>query len=406
MLSLSIRGRKCAPAALLLLAAYTMAAQEQAPRSVVAEPRALPEAVRTTIEELDKTATEATKDPENGSYSIAIVDKSGILWAKSFGLADVGRKMAATPATEYRIYSITKQFTSLMLLQLVHDGRLRLSDPARECFPGISAIQRQAYPQSSPITLLQLATHTSGLPIGPEKYKRGPVANWEEKLREALAHTSLVSEPGTHFKYSNIGYAVLGACLAHASGVTYQQYVRDHILRPLQMTHTDFEMPLGRDQLATGYVLKDGKLSSTAPDEINKDGQGYAVPAGSLFSSAEDLATFLRFEMGAGPDSVLPAKELEDNYNRVVISSGDLQTGFGIGFQSFTPVDWGPGGIATYYGYTGGNVGYTNAIMFETHTKIGLVVLHNDGRDNSGFNRLLGVFVHTLDVSKMQSAGR
>lgn len=59
-------------------------------------------------------------------------------------------------------------------------------------------------------------------------------------------------------------------------------------------------MPLGRDQLATGYVLKEGKLSSAVPDEINKRGQGYGVPSGSLFSSAEDLATFLRFEMGAG----------------------------------------------------------------------------------------------------------
>lgn len=403
MLSISTARRKSVPAALfLVLLAYNLAAQEEAPKS-----RDLPEPVRATIEALDKTATEATKDPENGSYSIAVVDKSGILWIKSFGLADVERKIAATPLTEYRIYSITKQFTALMLLQLVHDGKVRLSDPAQECFPEISAIQGRAYPHSSPITLLQLATHTSGLPIGPvgtEEPRRGPVAHWEKKLREELAHISLEFEPGTHLQYSNIGYAVLGACLAHAAGVGYPQYVRDHILQPLQMTHSGFEVPLGRD-LATGYVLKDGKLSSAVPDAVNREGLGYAVPNGGLFSSAGDLATFLRFEMGAAPDKVLPAKELEDNYHRVVISSGDLQTGFGIGFQSFTPIDWYPkGGLANFYGHTGGNAGYTNAIMFETHTKIGLVVLHNDGRDNNGFNHLLGVFVHTLDISKMPPA--
>jgi CubicO group peptidase (beta-lactamase class C family) len=404
MLSISVARRKFLPAALLLvLLASNLAAQEGGPKS-----RDLPEPVRATIEALDKTATEATKDPENGSYSIAVVDKSGILWIKSFGLADVERKIAATPATEYWIYSITKQFTALMLLQLVYNGKVRLSDPAQECYPEIAAIQRQAYPHSSPITLLQLATHTSGLPIGPvgtEESRRGPIAHWEEKLRQELAHTSLEFEPGTHLQYSNIGYAVLGACLAHAAGVGYPQYVRDHILQSLQMTHSGFETPPGRDLLATGYVLKDGKLSSAVPDAINREGMGYAIPNGGLFSSAGDLATFLRFEMGAGPGNVLPAKELDDNYNRVVISSGDLQTGFGIGFQSFTPIDWYPkGGLANFYGHTGGNAGYTNAIMFETHTKIGLVVLHNDGRDNSGFNRLLGVFVHTLDISKMRSA--
>lgn len=400
MLSISIAGRKPAPATLLVLLACTMVAQER-----TSKPRDLPESVRATIEALDKTATEATKDPENGSFSIAVVDKSGVLWIKSFGLADVERKIAATPATEYRIYSITKQFTALMLLQLMHQGKVRLSDPAQECFPEISAIQRRAYPQSSPITLLQLATHTSGLPIGSEEYKRGPVAHWEEKLREELAHTSLESEPGTLFKYSNLGYAVLGACLAHASGTLYPQYIRDHILKPLQMTHSGFEMPPGTGQLATGYVLKDGKLSSAIPDDINKNGQGYSVPASSLFSNLEDMTRFLRFQMGAGPDTLLPAKEIGDNYNRVVISSGDLQTGFGIGFQSFTPVDWYPkGGLANFYGHTGGNAGYTNAIMFETHTKIGLIVLHNDGRDNSGFNRLLSVFIHTLNISKMPPA--
>ncbi|HEY1939635.1 MAG TPA: serine hydrolase domain-containing protein [Candidatus Angelobacter sp.] len=247
---IAIRIRKFAPIALLLLA-YAVAAQEGNPKPPVTEARVLPEPVRATIEALEKTAIDLTKDPENGSYSIAVVDKKGILWLKSFGLADVERKIAATPSTEYRIYSITKQFTALMLLQLVHDRKLRLSDPAQECFPGISEIQRLSYLQSSPITLLQLATHTSGLPIGPEEYKRGPVANWEDNLREALVHTSLVSEPGTHFKYSNIGYALLGACLAHASGATYQQYVHDHILRPLQMTHSALKCRLA----ATNWLL-------------------------------------------------------------------------------------------------------------------------------------------------------
>jgi CubicO group peptidase (beta-lactamase class C family) len=371
----------------------------------VAAQRALPDSVQATIDALNKVASDVTKDPENGSYTLAILSKDGILWIKSFGYADVERRLPATPASVYRIYSITKQFTAVMLLQLIHDGKVRLSEPAEDCLPSLSKLQR-AYPGSSPITLLQLATHTSGLPLGPQEYERGSVANWEQQLDEALDHTSLSSEPGTQFEYSNLGYAALGACLAHATGTSYQGYVRDHILSPLEMTHTGFEKPVNSNELAVGYEVKDDKLNSTVPDEINNRGLGYAVPCSSLFSTAEDLARFLRFEMGGGSPGILSPKELQDNYDRIVISSGDLVSGFGIGFQAFTPVHWAPGVNATFYGHTGGYPGYTNAIMFETHTKIGFVLLHNDGRDSHGFAQLLGTFIHTLDISKMPASSQ
>lgn len=358
--------------------------------------RQIPDYLQPVIANLDKIATQAVADPENGSYVVAVVDKSGIVWIKSYGYADVERKIAATPTTVYRVYSMTKPFTALMLLQLVHDGKVHFSDPAQLYFPPIAQL-KPVNPKAAPITLLQLATHTSGLPVGAKEYNSGPPMEWEKQLGRALSGTSFESEPGTVFKYSNIGYGVLGAALAHAAHVEYPHYVKAHVLQPLGMTRSGFEQPA--DGLAIGYVVKDGKLDSSAADAVNKNGVGYKLASGGLFSDGEDMAKFLAFLMGGGPDTVLPAPDLQANYDRIVVSSGDLQSGFGIGFQAFTPVDWGSTS-ATFLGHTGGEIGYTNAILFETHVKVGLLVLHNDGRSNKGWGQLLGAFVHDLDITK------
>lgn len=348
------------------------------------------------VGDLDKIATQAVADPENGSYVVAIVGKDGVIWMKCYGYADIDRKIPAKPTTVYRVYSMTKPFTALMLLRLVHDGKVHFSDPAQKYFGPIGRL-KQPNPNAPAITLLQLSTHTSGLPLGAKEYNSGLPAEWEKQLVRVEAVTSFASEPGTKFAYSNVGYALLGAALAHAAGETYPQYVKKHILEPLGMTRSGFEVP--PDGVAVGYVLKDNKLDRTATDQVNKNGVGYKLPSGGLFSDAEDMAKFLTFLMGGGAEKVLPTQELQANYQRVVISSADLQSGYGIGFEVYTPVEWGSIS-ATFLGHTGGEVGYTNAMLFETHVKIGLIVLHNDGRSNKEWGQLLGAFVHDLDITK------
>jgi len=113
-----------------------------------------------------------------GSLTVGVVSGKDLAWTKSYGDADMEKKTAAGADTVYRIGSITKMFTALMLEQLVEAKKVRLSDPVEKYFPEIQQV-RDRIPDTPPITLIQLATHTSGLDREPgdtETYVTGPVA--------------------------------------------------------------------------------------------------------------------------------------------------------------------------------------------------------------------------------------
>src|SRR5579863_9469706 len=125
-----------------------------------------------------------------GSVTAGVVAGKQLIWSKSYGDADMEKKIPADADTVYRIGSITKMFTALMLEQLVEAGKVHLSDPVEKYFPEIKAVQGR-FPDAPPITLVQLATHTSGLgrePDNPEQATRGAVADWEKTLIAALPH--------------------------------------------------------------------------------------------------------------------------------------------------------------------------------------------------------------------------
>jgi CubicO group peptidase (beta-lactamase class C family) len=307
-----------------------------------------------------------------GSVTVGVVADGALVWTRSFGYADMERKIPADAATVYRIGSITKQFTGVMLLQLVEKAAVRLSDPVEKYFPEVKGIPaRQAAP---PITLVQLATMTSGLerePLDLATYLKGPVAEWEKVLISALPKVQYRFEPDTRFYYSNVGYAILGAALARASARPYVDYVREKILLPLGMEHTAFE-PNARIEphLAKGYDVGRDKVDSETPAREHQ-GRGYKVPNGALYTTVGDLARFVAFELGDGPETVLPRKSWAENLTRTNSSSGELASGYGIGFMAQRE-----GEIVTY-GHSGSVAGYVAAAYFHPKSKIGIVVLRN-----------------------------
>src|SRR6266545_2298543 len=221
------------------------------------------------IERLDAQASkEYAKDPL-GSVTVGFVSGSDLVWTRSYGFADSEKKIPATSQTLYRIGSVTKEFTALMLLQLVQNGKVHFSDPVEKYFPEINKVQGR-FPNAPPITLIQLATHTSGLdrePKNTEAYLKGPVAEWEKVLIEALPHTRYIYEPGLRFSYSNIGYAILGAALSRAAGQPYVNYVDQRIFKPLGMTSSFFEPnDRIRSRIARGYANEDGKIDTETPE--------------------------------------------------------------------------------------------------------------------------------------------
>jgi len=201
---------------------------------------------------VDSIAEAEFRKDSLGSITVAVVNGRELVWQKSYGFTDRQRTQRATPATVYRIASITKQFTAIALLQLVERKAVRLSDPVDQYVPEIRAVRGLVRPPS----LVQLATMTSGLardPTDRRKYGNGPVDGWMATLFSALPATEAVSEPGTTYRYSNVGYVILGAAIARAAKTPYVDYVRARIVRPLGMTSTDFVLSeTMRSRLATG----------------------------------------------------------------------------------------------------------------------------------------------------------
>jgi CubicO group peptidase (beta-lactamase class C family) len=316
------------------------------------------------------------------SVTVGVISGPNLVWTKSYGMANMEKQLAATVDTEYRIGSITKQFTGVMLLQLVDQGKVHLSDPVEKYYPEIHKVAN-AYPWAPPVTLIELATHTSGLDREPgdaETYLAGQVADWERTLVAALPHTKFLYEPGTHYSYSNIGYAILGAALARAAEDSYIHYVQTHILAPLGMKRTAFEQ---NDEIVTrlakGYIIRDGSADPSVTDRELRTGRGYKIPNGALFTTVEDLAHFVSFEMGDGPEAVLKKAIMEDNRTRVSSSNGQLSFGYGVGFMLYRK------GELEVYGHGGSVAGFVAGAYYQPQTHVGLVYFRNAG--GSGFRQ-------------------
>jgi CubicO group peptidase (beta-lactamase class C family) len=313
-----------------------------------------------------------------GSITVGVVSGSALIWTKSYGHAD--EKKVADKETVYRIGSVTKMFTALMFEQLVEAGTVHLTDPVEKYFPEVNSIQDR-FGYSSAITLFQLATHTSGLGSEPDNlavYVRGPVSAWEQTLIASLPHVHYRSEPGTQFLYSNVGYAILGAALSHATQQPYTAYVPEHIFVPLGMTHSYLELPSSAlPYLSKGYELDGGRVDTDTPKREHA-GRGYKVPNGAAYTTVEDLAHFESFLMGSGPQSVLKASSLEHFLTETSVASNImLSDGYGLGGVVVKRPTY------TAVGHDGDVAGYEAALYMNRGAGIGVIVLANSTGDDA-----------------------
>jgi CubicO group peptidase (beta-lactamase class C family) len=199
-----------------------------------------------------------------------------------------------------------------MLMQLLERHQVHLADPVERYLPEVRRV-RGSGAGSAGVTLVQLATMTSGLARDPNDGRRsqtGLPEHWMLTLMAALPKTEYTGQPGAGYRYSNIGYAILGAALARAAKVAYLDYQRRYILRPLGMSSTDFQLtPALHQRLATGVdydeLYRDTLNYGDASREV-REGLGFRVPSGGLYSTVGDLAKLVSMELGFGPQGAAP----------------------------------------------------------------------------------------------------
>ena len=338
--------------------------------------QAVPPDYASALQQIDALAAEAHRAGSLGGMTVGVVAGPRLVWTKSYGYANAETKLDASAETVYRIGSITKQFTALMLLQLAEQGAVRLTDPVEKYVPELAAIPK--FHGSAPaITLVQLATMTSGLARetkGPSDHSMGPVNVWTQRVLASLPQTSYQHEPGTQYLYSNIGYATLGLALERAAKRPFTEYVQERVIAALGMTQTGFELtPSMRKNVARGYSRREGKPDWSAA-ERELEGRGYRVPNGAIMSTVGDLAKFISFELGEGPWII--KKETQDaNFTRIHLASGSLTSGYGVGFMASRR------GILVALGHGGSTAGFRASALFDRVTKTGVIVLRNSDLD-------------------------
>jgi CubicO group peptidase (beta-lactamase class C family) len=352
--------------------------------ALIARAQSAPSISAPALSGLDSLVNAEFAKDSLGSITVGVIAGSQLVWTHSYGFADMKTHRLANRGTVYRIGSITKPFTAVMLMQLIDAGKIQLSDPVERYVPEITQIGSKP-PGAPPFTFLQLATMTAGLAREPREegpFWTGSVADWGKTLLSALPHTAYRSLPGTEYSYSNIGYAILGAALSHAAGVPYTEWERTRVLEPLGMHRTRFEIdPTIATDLATGYTVNDdGTLDDSTAAHEGRDGRGYKVPNGAIFTTVDDLARFVAFELGHGPASVLSPARLESAFNGFVATSADLQQGYGLGFMAMRR------DTLTWVGHSGGVAGYVAFMYFDRGAQIGVVLFRNvvGGKENPG----------------------
>ncbi len=308
-----------------------------------------------------------------GGLTAGVVVGRDLVWAQGFGWADVARGIPAGVGSIYRIGSISKSFTAVALLQLVEKGYLGLDDPAQGVVPELGQIRSR--PEGAPaITFRQLASHTAGLIREPELEgaTSGPLEYWEEKILASIPATAFYAAPGSSYRYSNIGFGILGYSLGRVSGIPFMELVSGGIFQPMGMSSSGFVVTAAMaERLATGYVRRrDGTVDAETP-WAEHVGRGYKVPNGGIYSTVGDLARFIAGLTGAGSARLLGPEAL-----RLVRVSqtpeGDTPYSFGF---SIARRDGSP----DLLGHGGSVAGYNAQITFEPESGIGVILLRNYG---------------------------
>lgn len=225
------------------------------------------------------------------SISFGLVCKDELILAKSYGYSDVENKVKATPETAYRIASVTKTFTALGVMQLIDQRKLSLTEPITKYLPWVKFKNSKDY---DPITIEHLLTHTAGVPTNSLATDFNAMTQPKiSTVKEELAEQSIVFNPGSNYKYSNLGYALLGELISVLSGISYNSYIEKNILTPLGMI-SSLAHPTKGDDIATGYY--EPRLDGSRRVADYQD-LAYSTPAGGVSSNVYDMAHYISFQI-------------------------------------------------------------------------------------------------------------
>lgn len=345
------------------------------------------------IGKLESVINTEVEQKDLPGLTIALVDGQTLAYAAGFGFQDAAKKVPASMHTIYRIGSVSKLFTDIAIMQEVEAGNIDLDTNIKEYLPDFNPKN----PFGKKISLRQLMSHRAGLvrepPVG--HYFDDTELSLEETVR-SLNDTELVYEPEVRTKYSNAGIAVVGYVLEKMKGKPFAQHLQARLLEPLDMDHSAFapnEHIKSHLAEATMWTY-DGRDFPAPTFELGM------APAGSMYSSVEDLSRFMKviFEKGKLPHGgrMLQAKSLEAMWQPQYAKAGET-TGYGLGF-SIGELDGN-----RMIGHGGAIYGFSTEIAMLPDKQLGVIVVTSRDFSNSVVER---ISEYALQLTLAQKEGK
>jgi CubicO group peptidase (beta-lactamase class C family) len=315
-----------------------------------------------------------------GISAIALEDQE-VIWKGAYGEANREEGVEMETNTICSVCSISKLFTSVSIMNLYEDGKLRLDDRLEDVLPEYNL--EQQFELSGPITIREMLTHSSGLPR-ENAYSHWTDASLEfpskEQILNSLNEQETLYPSSTYFQYSNLAMTLLGYIIEEVSGQTYEEYVNEHILSPLKLADTRPDMPedLWGEQLAIGYTAETLEGVQHRLEMFEPNG---VTPAAGFSSTVEDLAQFAAWQFrlyDAEEEEILKPSTIKNMHNIHWMDS-DFGTSWGLGFSVYK----GPGD-KKWVGHGGYCPGYRSTLMMNPESKRAYSVMTNSNNPTPG----------------------
>ena len=287
--------------------------------------------------------------------SLLVLRNGKAVVRRSYGFADLERRVAATPQTNYRLASVTKQFTAASVLLLAQQGKLSISDRLKRWLPSLP-------PALDSVTIKHLLTHTSGIVDDEDLIPDSATTQVHDVdvLHLLESKDSTYFKPGTNYRYSNSGYALLALIVERASGKRFAAFLHDRIFASLGMNNTvayeeGFSIVANR---AYGYTMKDSVW-------VRKDQSvtSAVLGDGGIYSSIDDLAKW---------DAALYDSRLLSDTSRDLAFSSHTTTNnpeisYGFGWRITGETVW----------HSGETSGFRNVIVRYPSRRLTVIILSN-----------------------------
>jgi CubicO group peptidase (beta-lactamase class C family) len=285
--------------------------------------------------------------------SVLFSKKGKILLEKGYGIKDAQSQTINDANGIFRIYSITKTFTSAVILKLAELKKLSVTDKLSKYYPD--------FPKGDSISIENLLTHTSG--IYDYTYGNNMTDQTEKSFITFLKTKPLDFSPGTNWSYSNSGYWLLGFIIKKVTGMAYEDAVRKYIFKPLQMIHSGFDFKnLVNKNKTTGYEIFSGEIKKKA---IIYDPPG-PFAAGAIYSTVGDL---YKYHRGLQTFKIVAKETLEKAYTPFKNNYG---YGWTINFYDGRKI----------VSHSGGAAGYRSNLARVPNGDICIILLNNTENAN------------------------